>query len=245
MSAKHRHGSIIFGVILGLTLLLVLLGNGAASRALPLDRPSGQSVPPGTNTDPGVNDVKPSDPNVADAFHLLSPCNISVTQGTTFTLDLLVNAGTNQIVSQQAYLTFTNALLQVVSTGGGCAALATTVQADTSTFEASLQNVVNNTTGEIAYASGTFGSPATGQFRVARIHFCAVATGSAQLNWQFSPPNPPQRNTGITDPTGARVENRALYNNCKITIVGGATATPTITNTPVPPTATTRQCRPR
>jgi hypothetical protein len=189
----------------------------------------------------GVYKVSQSSEAPPDAFHTLSPCNIQVTQGTTFTLDLLVNAGTNQVVAQQAYLTFTNSLLQVVAPGGTCANPATTVQPDTSSFEATLQNTVNNATGEIAYASGTFGAARTGQFRVARVHFCAVNSGTATLNWQFSPPAPPQRNTGITDGASTRVENRALYQNCNVTVGQLCTVNPdyfvmTTTGTIIPGT---------
>ena len=179
-----------------------------------------------------------SAPQANDAFAFLSPCNLVVTQGTTFTLDLDINAGTNNVVGQQSYLTFTQGLLQVIQPGFSCGAAATTVQADTSTFEVALQNSVDNTNGLIAYASGTFGSGSTGTFRVARINFCALASGVATLNWQFSPPAPPQRNSKITDDQSNDVTNRAAYQNCTITILGLATPTPTPTNTAVAPTRT-------
>ena len=71
---------------------------------------------PGTGGAPSA----PGAPPVADAFAFLSPCNINVSPGVTFTLDLMINAGTNTVVGQQSYLTFTNSLLQVVNPALGC-----------------------------------------------------------------------------------------------------------------------------
>jgi hypothetical protein len=98
--------------------------------------------------------------STADAFAFLSPCNVTVAPGATFTLDLMINGGTNTVGVQQSYLTFSNTLLKVIPQNGSCADSATAVQPDLSTFEVQLQNQVNNGTGEIAYASGTFGAGA-------------------------------------------------------------------------------------
>src|SRR3954466_371683 len=100
----------------------------------------------------------PQAPNAADASAYLSACNLNVSPGMTFTLDLRIRSGSNTVAAQQSYLTFTNSLLQVIPLGGSCGQLATSVQADLTAFEVSLQNTVNNSTGEIAYAAGTFGA---------------------------------------------------------------------------------------
>ena len=177
---------------------------------------------------------------MADAYAYLSPCNVAVTQGMTFTLDLRVNSGTNQVVGQQSYITFTNSLLQVIPPGGTCGTSSTTVQGDTSTFEVALQNTVNNSTGEIAYASGTFGAgaPPGSDFRVARITFCATSTGVATIHWQFSPPAPVNRNSKITDVDSNVVSNPALYQDCTVT-VRAVNHPPYFVYPPTPPDGTT------
>jgi hypothetical protein len=165
--------------------------------------------------------------------------------GDRFVLELWLNAGSYfDVVGQQSYLTFTHQLLQnvqVSSIGTGCV-LAGTVTGDTGTFDAPLQNQVCNgpnpcssngstiPAGSIGFASGALGNPpAGGVFRVARIGVCATNPGIAQLHWQFTPPDPPSRNTFITDEFGNAVSNRAQFADYVITIVG---ATPTVTVTP-------------
>src|SRR5438128_257734 len=106
-------------------------------------------------------------------YHYLTPeaggpCNgCTVHVGDRFTLDLMVHAGRPvNLTAQQAYLTFTNSLLQnVVVLSAGCV-LTSGVQADNSTFDTTLQNEVCNgpnpcvfrgmptDPGDLAYASG-------------------------------------------------------------------------------------------
>lgn len=155
----------------------------------------------------------------ADAFAFLNPCNMTVAPGSTFTVDLMINGGTNTISGQQSYLTFSNALLKVISQNGDCSSSpATTVQPDPSTLDVVLQNQVDNNSGEIAYASSTFGAGATGSFRVARITFCALGSGVATLHWQFSPPAPSNRNSAIVDNQSQKVTNPNLYQDCTINL---------------------------
>ncbi len=243
LTAAARAGRRRFTLVAAaLTLLaLAVLGGGALGVGAPAQAAQALDAP-------GAGQGSSAAPAVADAFAYLSPCDFPVTPGSSFTVDLMVNGGTNTVAGQQSYLTFDSSLLQVVSPSLGCGNPVTTVQADTSSLEVVLQNTVNNTTGEIAYASGTFGSGATGTFRVARITFCALAAGVATVHWQFSPPDPPQRNSKITDVNAATVSNPALYQDCTITEVGATptntavvpthTATNTPTNTAVVPTHT-------
>ena len=113
-------------------------------------------------------------------------------------------AGFTLLRPEQTGLTFTNSLLQVASAStGACGVVSTTVVADPSTFDAELQNEVCNSSSpcdfgriiappaSIAFASSALANPpANGDFRVARITFCAAAQGTARLHWQFSPPAP-------------------------------------------------------
>src|SRR5262249_47938878 len=144
----------------------------------------------------------PTTPPAIDAYaHLVPNSVLTATVGAKLTLDLYINSGSNTVVGQQSYITFTNSLLQVVSTGqAGCVA-STTVSPDTAVFDVVLQNQVDNATGQIAYASSTFsgGAPPGSDFRVAQISFCPTAPGDAILHWQFSPPAPANRNSKITD----------------------------------------------
>src|SRR5207249_3055515 len=79
-----------------------------------------------------------------------------------------------------------------------------------------------------------------GDFQVARVGLCAVAAGTATLHWQFSPPFPANRNTGIVDSncTGNATHDPALFTDYVINVVTGP-GTPTRTPTPGnSPTAT-------
>jgi hypothetical protein len=157
-----------------------------------------------------------------------SPITVSV--GTTFTLDLLVNAGPNSIIAQQSYLTFPNALLQNINPNTG--APSTALTPDLATFNQDIQNQVCNgpgpctfgsltaPAGSIAYASGVLSQPpATGDFRVARASFAANSVGDATIHWQFNPPDPANRNSKITDTNNQVVSDRTLYQDYVIHIV--------------------------
>ena len=111
-------------------------------------------------------------PFTADAYaHLVPSGPATVVVGQKFTLDLLVNSGSNRIIGNQSYFTFTNALLQVAPVGNNSCAPANTVLPDTSTFEEILQNEVCNSdtpctlngrtvpASSIAFASGTLAEP--------------------------------------------------------------------------------------
>jgi hypothetical protein len=180
-----------------------------------------------------------------DAFAELRPAGNApqnggtVSPGTKFTLDLWIDAGTNNDVSsQQSYLTFQNSVLQVVSPSGSGCTPTDRVTEDSVTFDIDLQNEVCNGPGNcefrgntvgpgtIAYASGALNNdPAGGEFRIASITFCAVPGGRATLHWQFVPPDPINRDTQILNAGGTLVHNQALYRDYVIN-VGGPTATP-------------------
>jgi hypothetical protein len=155
------------------------------------------------------------------AYAHFQPGNqITVGLGSIVTLDLFVNAGTHPVVAQQSYLTFPPAQLQNVNPSTGLPR--TTVTQDTTTFPVALQNVVNNTTGEIAYASSASVQPpapgASGDFRVAQVTFMASALGDATVHWQFYPPDPANRNSKITDAANT-VSDRTLYQDYVIHVV--------------------------
>src|SRR4051812_18121918 len=90
-----RRPLFLFFTLIALGLLAIVAPDSSSVTRAATVLPGGQSHanPPGTGGSKGV-------PSTADAFAYLSPCNIVVSQGVTFTLDLLINAGTNQVVGQ-------------------------------------------------------------------------------------------------------------------------------------------------
>src|SRR3954447_8631777 len=182
----------------------------------------------------------------------------SVNVGTKFTLDLVVNTGVHDnVAATQDYILFDNpqspsGVLKVLpSASGNCSAVpvSTTVAADTSTFDAVLQNEVcngpgpctlrgvNTLPGNLAFASGALGNCPNGcgpgEFRVAQITLCAATGGTGTLQWQFSPPAPSIRDTEIIDISSQSIENPALFVDYVIH-VNAPTATPTVTLTRTP-----------
>ena len=166
----------------------------------------------------------------------------TVAVGVPFTLDLLVNSGSNLASAQQSYLTFTNSILQNVQVGQFTCVVTGTITADTTSFDAVLQNEVCNgdnpcdfgriidPPASISFASGALNNaPTSGDFRVAQVAFCGMATGDAVIHWQFSPPAPPNRDRNIVDDSSNTVSNPTLYAYYLVHIVPAATATATNT----------------
>src|SRR5205814_181914 len=122
-----------------------------------------------------------STPGNINAFAHFSPSSpMTVTVGQKFSLDLLVNSGSNAISTAQNYLTFTYSLLQNVDASQPGCVITSVVTPDNSTFDADLQNEVCNgpascnfrtqtvNPGSIGFASGALSncpSGCTGDFR--------------------------------------------------------------------------------
>ena len=200
-------------------------------------------------------------PRTQDAYLFIAPgaagnCPAPTNGGTTdlgcrFVLDLWLNGGTNSdLTAQQSYIQFSRDFLvnaNVSSLGSSCVPTGT-VTGDVSTFDAVLQNEVCNgpsnctfrgvniAPGSLAFASGALTNcpdGCSGNFRVAQIGLCAVASGQAQLHWQFSPPAPATRDTEIVTLAGELVHNPALFTDYAINVFSpNGTSTPT--NTAVP-----------
>ena len=163
--------------------------------------------------------------------HLQPSSPITVSVGTSVTLDLLVNSGTHDALSQQSYLTFPPTLLQNVLPGTA-GTPSDSLSADLTSFPAVLQNQVCNgpgpctfgnltaPAGSIAYASGVLtGTAVGGDFRVAQVTFLATALGDATVHWQFSPPDPANRNSRINDANNQQISEPALYQDYIIHVV--------------------------
>lgn len=182
-----------------------------------------------------TRDVGPSvnaPPCGPTAFAHLSPNSpITVTAGSTVTLDLLINSGGWNIRGQQSYITFPTTLLQNILVGSN-GTITNSVTPDIDDHPSVLQNQVCNTVapctfgpvtapgGSIAYASGKLTGPSpTGDFRVAQVGFLATQVGTANVHWQFSPPDPINRNSQINNDLSNIVSNPSLYSDYVINIV--------------------------
>lgn len=99
----------------------------------------------------------------------LEPPAARVAPGDTFTLTLIAHAGDQPFVSMDADIRFPPELLRVVGPDG---APATTVQLMPPLSE--VMNQVNNTTGRILFAAGTFDAAVSGDVPLARIRFQAL-----------------------------------------------------------------------
>lgn len=166
-----------------------------------------------------------------DYAHLTPGNAITVTVGTTVTLDLLINAS-QAAIAQQSYMTFPTNMLQNILVGSN-GTVTNTLTPDTTNFNQVLQNQVCNgpgactfgnltaDPGTIAYASGVpFGNPGvTGDFRVAQVAFAANTVGDATVHWQFSPSDPANRNSKITNANSNTVSDATLYQDYVIHIV--------------------------
>ncbi len=215
------------------------------------------NTPINTNTSVPTNTNTPTPANINAYAHFQTPgpglrsapstpvlSSITVTLGSRVDLGLFVNAGSNSVNAAQSYLTFTNSIIQNVNVGQPGCVLTSTVTGDLTTFEAVLQNETCNGPGNcvfraitvgpgsMAYASGALSNcpgGCTGDFRVAQVAFCTIATGDALVHWQFAPPAPVTRDSEIVDNNSNVVSNRALYTDLVIHVLSA----PTPTNTPV------------
>jgi hypothetical protein len=174
-----------------------------------------------------------------DAFaHFVPSGPITVSIGTKFSFDLMVNSGSFDVSVAQNYMTFTQSLMQLVDNGQPGCVLTSVVTPDISTFDAVLQNEtcngpgncvfrgVTTAPGSFAFASGALSncpSGCSGDFRVAQVAFCASAAGDALLHWQFSPPAPLIRDSEILDSSSNIVSDRTLYSDMVVHIVSVAT----------------------
>jgi hypothetical protein len=216
-----------------------------ASFKFPNCTPNGTATPTATRAPSQTATATATNtPVAANAFAQLVPGgHMTVSLGSKFALDLNVNAGSNRIVAAQQYMTFTHTILQNVTAGGPSCAPSNAITSDTTSLETVLQNEVCNggqpcdfggataPPGSIAYASAAFqNAPRTGNFRVARLAFCANTAGRAVVRWELPPSSRPDRQSEIADVNSQVVSNPALYANMIIDVVGGAT-TPTATST--------------
>ncbi len=113
---------------------------------------------------------------VDDVFLVVTPETTNTTVSATFDVVVEVQAGSQPVDAAEAHLDFDPAVLQVVSVTPG-SALGTVIQ-----------NLFDNTEGEIDYAAGTFETPPNGTFDLVTITFEAVqATDASGMPLDFAP----------------------------------------------------------
>jgi hypothetical protein len=112
--------------------------------------------------------------HVKSGVHLyLAPPEIHTDAGGLFTLDVMVDAGTQPVESVELYLHFDPTLLGVVDAAGNPT---TSIQSDLSALDTVSLNAVNNSTGDIRYeANRMSGTLPSGTFRVATMRVKALA----------------------------------------------------------------------
>lgn len=242
-------------------LFLFLAAAHVASAGAPNDGSINRStVPPSS----GGGNLAPDSPG-NDAFLELVPAynapdnGGAAIVGQRFVLELWVNSGSHtDLTSLQAYMTFTQQTLQNVRADRieTTCTPSTGFTGDYTTFDASLQNEVCNGPspcrfrsisifpGSISFSSAALfkcHEGCAGTFRVAEIGLCAAAPGPAAIRWQFDDKGIGSRDTQIIDYNNRQAQNRFLFTDYTIEVVGGTLFTPNpIATPPVPTSSPTR-----
>ena len=164
----------------------------------------------------------------------VDPESSFVAKDDIFTVDVMVDAGDEEIITVFMYLDFNPLYLRVVDAGGNPTS---TIEVNGEYFDFVPTNSANNTTGQIDLVAGSFMTvPPSGTFRVATIRFKALwgtGGGSAPLTFVSRGSNPPA--VYNLDGDDVLAETR----NGQVTISGETlpvtpTPTPTSTHTPTP-----------
>jgi len=98
------------------------------------------------------------------------PISTATFQGEVFSLAIQVDSGTQPVDAAEVHLDFDPAYLQAVDMNGN----PTDVLELGSALEAEMQNHVDNATGAIDLAAGTFGEASSGSFTLATVYFHAL-----------------------------------------------------------------------
>ena len=199
------------GLAIGLlaALLALALGGGLVSATSPVQVPAAE----------GDLEIDVQGPALLGAVTAgISPANRTVYLNQSFSLDVYVAAGSNQVQSADIFIAYNPVLLRVTGLNAGGA------------LPVVIKSEYNNGTGTVDYAAYTVGTPATGTFRAFTIHFQARAlTPGTHIT---SRPG-----TLIVGPAG--VEHTLTWTNGRVVVLTPPTATPTETLTPsLTPTST-------
>lgn len=145
----------------------------------------------------------------------LSPATATETVGSTFTVDIILDTAGSAVAGASAVITYDNTKLQVVGNQ----------LAQGSIFnQAPLTNSVDTpSAGHIQYDSGSLGTSYTGRGTMATITFKALAAGTAQVNFVYTPGA--TTNTSIVALTTGSTNDLGTVNNGTYTITTGSSGT--------------------
>jgi hypothetical protein len=155
----------------------------------------------------------------------LDPANATVTKDQVFAVDIQIVAGSQPVDGAEVHLDFDPLYLRVVDGAGNPAS---EIEGGT-TLDVIIANGVDNGSGQIDFAAGTFGTPPSGTFVLATLRFKALwGTGGVSTPLAFV-----ARGGSPTSVTYAGASVLAGATDGTVTI-GGATppASPTRTRTP-------------
>ena len=228
--------------------LCLLVGAGPFNIAMAEDAPGSHPNSGAGATSALIEQIyaKPQSMATGTVVIRVDPESSFVAKDDIFTVDVMVDAGDEEIITVFMYLDFNPLYLRVVDASGNPTS---TIEVNGEYFDFVPTNSANNTTGQIDLVAGSFMTvPPSGTFRVATIRFKALwgtGGGSAPLTFVSRGSNPPA--VYNLDGDDVLAETR----NGQITISGETppatptptltptqtatpTATPTSTNTPIP-----------
>ncbi len=120
---------------------------------------------------------------VSAAALSLSPASAVKKVGDIFSVDIILDTGSNSVSGATAILRYDTARLQVQDDDSG----ATGIQIKQGAIfnQTPLTNTVDTTTGQIRYDSGSLGTSYSGRGTMATVRFKAVAAGAAPVTFVF------------------------------------------------------------
>ncbi len=228
-----RHTSAALALLAGFTVLTVLVLfahplTGAAQQAAP-----GLALPAlPARSGPGLS---------ADVTISLSPSGLTVAANQIFTMDIVINSGSQLVDGAQASICFDPAILAVVDNAGNPAGQII----EGTAFSTHIMNTADNSTGRIFYADGQLtGDPVSGAFTLATIRFKAKIAGVSAVTFILD--QNPQTKVTLQ---GANVLTSAQNGSVTVgtpaaTATPTRTLTPTRTRTPTVPAAATATATP-
>lgn len=171
-----------------------------------------------------ISSIFPKSVLAAAAFSLSPASNATpYAVGNTITVDIVLDTGPDAVSGATAIITYDTAKLSVQDDDANTAGVQ--IKPGTLFNQSPLTNTVDTTTGTIRYDSGSLGTTFTGRGVIATIHFRAIATGSAAVNFVFNPAA--TTNTSIVAKATGPENLLQTVNNGVYTIgSGGATVLP-------------------
>ncbi len=170
-----------------------------------------------------INLIKPVAANAASLS--LSPASGVQAVGSTFTVDIIVDPGTDSVSAASAIVDYDSSRLTALTVTKGALFNQDPL---TNTIGTS---ATDPTKGEIRYDSGSLGTAVSTRGTMATITFRATAAGSAPVTFVFDPSV--TTGTSLVAAASGPTNLLSTVNNAAFTISSGATAT---TTTPLPAT---------